>query len=163
MSRKANSDDFDALLRKMMTHSPLRDSYLLSLWGNYFSGPTALELETQGLTRDDFNVLFTLASVEPVTAAEICLVNGRPKNSISRAVNKLHAAGHITRRVGDADRRKVDLTLTDEGRRLCERLMDIYLRRQEDMLANLSRDERDLMNTLLLKSTRSPARWVRSF
>lgn len=162
--RKPDTTDFDRLVRRMLDNSPMRDSYLLSLWGNYFSGPTAAELEqSHGLTRDDFNVIFTLNAAGPMTAADICLANGRPKNSVSRAVIKMTGAGHIARAVDAHDRRKVDLSLTDQGHALCEELMAIYLRRQEEMMANLTRPERDLLNVLLQKSMVSPGRWVRKF
>ena len=162
--RKSDTTDFNRLVRQMLDSSPMRDSYLLSLWGNYFSGPTAAELEqSHSLTRDDFNVLFTLSAAGPMTAADICLTNGRPKNSVSRAVIKMTGAGHIARQTDEHDRRKVGLSLTDQGRTLCADLMTIYVRRQEEMMANLTRAERGLLNELLRKSMLPPGRWISRF
>lgn len=164
MGHKNTLVELEDEVRNIRERSEIKETYLLSLWGNYFSGPTALELEQKhGMTRDDFNVLFTLAATGPLSASKICILTGRPKNSISRAVIKLTNSDHLIREVAAGDRRKAYLRLTGKGLELYHSVLPVYTRRRDEMLAALTPNERRRLNDLLLKAIYSPGNWSRSY
>src|SRR5476649_301275 len=69
-----------------------------------------------GLQRDDVAVLACLSITDATTAQEIVRYTGRPKNSISRAVTGLEAAGLLNRSTDPVDGRAATLALTAKGR-----------------------------------------------
>ncbi|WP_376093699.1 MarR family winged helix-turn-helix transcriptional regulator [Roseomonas sp. CCTCC AB2023176] len=138
--------------------------YRFSWLANFFSGPIYCGLESDpGLSRPELVVLFCLAHASGIPAAAICRATGRPKNSISRAIARLLAAGRIRRRTDAADRRAGLLGLTDEGRALDEALIPRFRARQAAMLAPLSAGERAALDRLLGKLVRRDDDWAAVF
>ena len=124
----------DLLLEK----TPLREGYLLGLWNNALNGPSLRQIErNSGVTRDEFNVMFTILARGPSMASDICQLNSRPKNSISRAVTKLVARSALEKSTTELDRRKELLSLTDLGRELCAKSMSVFLERQKQLMEPL--------------------------
>ncbi len=82
--------------------SPLIDrfGFRMSLWAGLYAGPIFIEIEKRlGVTRDENNILFSLTVYGSTTAKVISDYLGRPKNSISRAVEKLLQRGLISSEV----------------------------------------------------------------
>ena len=86
-----------------------------------------------------------------MVAKNICDVTGRPKNSISRAVNGLVTRKMIKRKTNTNDRRESLLILNDNGRRLYERVLPVAVDRQTLMLKVLSDEERGVLDRILDK------------
>ncbi|WP_167760071.1 MarR family winged helix-turn-helix transcriptional regulator [Paraburkholderia pallida] len=147
----------DAVFDAIVTNGPLNDAWRMTLWSNYYTEPIFAEmLETFDVSRDEFNVLACLATVGAMTAKKICEVTGRPKNSISRAVNRLAERRMIRRKTNADDRREIRLALNESGKRLYEQVLPVSLDRQTLMLRALDEDERAALDRILnkLMSTR---------
>ena len=107
--------------------------------------------ERFGLARAEFVILYSLGLVDGVTATEIAASTAFPKNTLSRAVNRLVKRGLIARRAGTADRRQHNLTLSAKGRAILDEAMPRFVAMEAEMLAPLSLVERETLSTLLAK------------
>jgi DNA-binding MarR family transcriptional regulator len=96
-----------AILERILTspHVDL-DGFRMSLWSGFYTNPVFVDIERRfGLLRDENNILFCLVNYGELTAKSICDVLGRPKNSISRAVERLIRRGLVRRGTDEKDRR----------------------------------------------------------
>lgn len=103
------------------------------------------------LSRVEFVVIYSLAIRDGVTASEIASSTAFPKNTLSRAVNRLVRLGHIARKADGADRRAQILTLTSEGRAIFDEALPRFAGLEQEMLAPLSLVEREMLSMLLAK------------
>lgn len=158
-----------------MNHVPVRDlehnllwdrhefalSNALCIWANYFVVPTMTRAETSlGLNRDDCNVLISLWLYETVTASDICFLVGRPRNSISRAVNRLLERKYIKAAPNSEDARKSDLTMTNDGKAVMSELVPIFAERQNLMLRRLGKRQQVALHRLLSETLKDASRWA---
>ena len=65
----------------------------------------------------DIEMILTLNQRGPLTPTELAEVTGAPRSSVSRALNRLEAAGLIVRRPDSRDGRMVLIAITSKGRR----------------------------------------------
>jgi DNA-binding MarR family transcriptional regulator len=107
--------------------------------------------ERFGLSRVEFVVIYSLAIQEGVTASEIASSTAFPKNTLSRAVNRLVKLGLIARRADGEDRRAQLLSLTVAGRAIYDEALPRFAGVEQDMLASLSLVEREMLSMLLAK------------
>ncbi|MER7168465.1 MarR family transcriptional regulator [Micromonospora sp. NPDC000207] len=105
-----------------------------------------------GLSRGEFDVLATLRrSGRPYTlapkalAASLMLTSG----GMTGRLDRLERAGLVRRTPDPADRRGLQVTLTDAGRRAAEEAVDAGLAVQRDLLAALPAADRDRLADLL--------------
>ena len=117
------------------------------------SGALAVEYqERYGLDIPGWRVLATLGfRKEPCSAQYVAECTRTHKSTISRAVTNLLQAGLIERVENEADRREFRLQLTKKGRALYEELFPQLLRREDEILACLSAQERKQFSALLGK------------
>ncbi len=104
-----------------------------------------------GLPRPEYVVVYSLGLRDGVTARDISVSYGFPKNSLSRAVNALERRGLIARTPHPTDRRSFLLTLTPAGRGLFDETLPRFLEAQEAMLRVLTGIERETLSVLLAK------------
>jgi len=95
-----------------------------------------------GLTVSHVRALFALDQSEPATAGEIAEMARVSPASVTGMLDELEREGIITRVRSDSDRRRVNVTLTAEGRALLKKRRRIWLKRWEAALADVP--ERDL-------------------
>jgi MarR family transcriptional regulator, temperature-dependent positive regulator of motility len=107
--------------------------------------------ERYGLARVEFVVLYSLGLMEGVTASEIASSTAFPKNTMSRAVNRLVKLGLVTRVTGAQDRRSQPLSLSAAGRKLLDEALPRFVSLEQDMLQPLSLAERETLSTLMAK------------
>ncbi len=74
--------------------------------------------ERRGLAVLDYLILFFLLRRPDSTLAELCVLTGASKQSLSRHVAKLRAAGYVGAGSARGDRRAKPLRLTDTGRQV---------------------------------------------
>lgn len=161
MSRQDPDENLSARLdagRKdvldVVMKSPLIDrfGFRMSLWAGLYAGPVFVEIEKRlGVTRDENNILFSLTIYGSTTAKVISDYLGRPKNSISRAVEKLLQRGLIASEVDPTDRRRIVLSVKPEGRATYLESSRIWRLRQDRLLAALSPVERVAFDAILDK------------
>lgn len=136
----------------------------LSYLANFYVGPVYKRVShVNGLARSEFVVLYCLERLGTLTAQDIVEITGRPKNSISQAVSKLTAAGHVCKEQDADDARRSHLRLTRSGQKACDEVIPCFVEREQDMLAVLSAQERKQFETLLEKLTLREDGWDEPF
>lgn len=93
-----------------------------------------------GLTIPEWRVLAHLAAAGTVSVREIQARVDMDKSKVSRAAARLEAAGLLTRSENAADRRLLDIALTDRGRDLFARIVPIAEAYQAEVTARLGED-----------------------
>jgi DNA-binding MarR family transcriptional regulator len=107
--------------------------------------------ERFGLSRAEFVILYSLGLADGVTASEIAASTAFPKNTLSRAVNRIAKLGLIARSEGETDRRQQNLTLTPAGQAILDEAMPRFVAMEEEMLSPLSLVERETLSALMAK------------
>jgi MarR family transcriptional regulator, temperature-dependent positive regulator of motility len=150
----------DEVFEAVVNNGPIKDAWRLTVWANCYVEPTsAAYTELFDIGRDEFNVLSCLACHGPMAAKTICVVTGRPKNSISRAVSRLEEKKMLKRKTNVDDRRESMLILNPAGRRLYEQVIPVAVERQRFMLQSLSDAERAVLDDILNKLMRVRHEW----
>lgn len=147
--------------RVILDNRLIRLGYRISYLANFYTGPLYRRLEAEhGLTRPEFITMFCLAHCPGLTAQDISRMTGRPKNSLSRAVNRLLARGLLTRRPSPADPRHALLELAPDGRALFDALMPLFREREAAMLAPLDAADLAQLEALLEKLVHRTDGWA---
>lgn len=76
------------------------------------------------LNLTEWRTLYVLDKNPDIAAREVSFLSGIHVMSISRAVQGLRSKGYITETVDPEDRRRVQLNMTPEGRRVCHQIRD---------------------------------------
>jgi DNA-binding MarR family transcriptional regulator len=153
-SRKRTTLKFDPL-------SPAWIGLRVTVVSNRYLYPLNAELERKHrLLRDDVAVINCLSITSATTAQEIVRYTGRPKNSISRAVAKLEAAGILARKAHLRDGRASTLHLTPHGKKLFSQIEHYFAERDQRLLEVLSEKEKKEFNRLLTKISEASADWT---
>ncbi|WP_282606737.1 MarR family winged helix-turn-helix transcriptional regulator [Pelagibius sp. Alg239-R121] len=113
-----------------------------------------------GLTRPEFIVIYSLGLLDGVLARDISISSGFPKNTLSRAIEKLCRLELIERRADDADRRNQTLHLLPTGRKIFDEALPKFQQFEEKMLSSLSPRERDTLSHLLAKIVLDTEDWT---
>jgi DNA-binding MarR family transcriptional regulator len=143
----------------------LRSNSLLAAWrlnyiANFFSVPFYLALDQRlGISRGEYVILFCVAQHPGITAQDIVLASGRPKNSISVAVGKLERKRMITRKRNNDDARRMELRATASGLSVYRKVMPLLKARERRMFAPLTPVQRKQFDALLLKIADRVAEW----
>jgi DNA-binding MarR family transcriptional regulator len=112
--------------------------------------------ERHGLDIPAWRVIATLGFRNDACSAQyVAQCTRTHKSTISRAVTMLLQQGLIERVENEADRREFRLRLTRKGRTLYEELFPQLLRREDEILACLTAQERKQLSTLLGKIEQS--------
>jgi DNA-binding MarR family transcriptional regulator len=159
-ARADHSASAREILEAMLSKNVDRDGYRIGLWANFYTVPVFAEIERRfGLLRDENNILFCLTHYGSLTARSICEVTARPKNSVSRAVERLLGAGLIRRETDPADRRKGVLTITPKGREILAQTSVLFQEREALMLRRLNAADRRTLDRLLTKLMGGVGEW----
>lgn len=94
-------------------------------------------------------ILILLLETGPITQRELTERLGIQPGSASEVISKLENAGLVTRTESEADRRTVDVALTEEGSRLAEEAKAQRAGRHGEMFSALSGEERAQLLGLL--------------
>lgn len=103
------------------------------------------------LSRPEWRILASLVELGAVSATDICAHSTQDKMTVSRAVASLEARGLLQRSSAPEDRRNKRLELTEAGRKLYEEMVPLILAQQDHLLEVLSNQEREMLDTLLVK------------
>ncbi len=103
------------------------------------------------LSRVEFVIIYNLAIAGPFSASEIASSTAFPKNTLSRAVNRLLKLGLITRQAAGDDRRMQILTLAPPGKAIFDEALPRFAGLEQEMLAPLNLVEREMLSMLLAK------------
>jgi DNA-binding MarR family transcriptional regulator len=107
---------------------------------------------SEGITPQQFNILRILrgSHPEPLSTLQIRERMLDKMSDTSRIVDRLIAKGFVKKGTCKIDRRLVDVTITDKGKKLLERL-DARQDEMDGVLGNLSKKEAVILSDLLDK------------
>lgn len=91
-----------------------------------------------GITVPEWRVLVHMAHAGSVSVRDLERRAGLEKSKASRAASRLQGEGLVAKKTHAADRRLVELTLTEKGRRLMARLLPVAIAYQERLEAVLA-------------------------
>ena len=123
--------------------------HVLSLQiGRAFHARIATEFD---ITIAEWRVLLSLSQRTGATANEIADIWAMKKMPVSRAVRRLERMHRITRRVKPEDRRSYALAMTEDGKRVFERVVPAANARYREITSAATRDELVVLSRILTK------------
>lgn len=152
----------DPLTVTKLWDNPCWLSFRLNFVAYRFNDPVYRWIETRyGLVRPEFVALYAVGLKEGVAAKNIVASSGLPKNTLSRAIQKLLQRRLLRRETDAGDLRSFVLHLTSAGRTIFDETMPLMVRQQDTMLAGLSQAEQrqlcELMDKLVIASPAWPS------
>jgi len=96
-----------------------------------------------GLTRAQWQALGNLRRIGPMTQAALADIIEVETATVARLVDRLEAAGWVERRPDPHDRRVKLVSMTEKAEDIMDEVGEIGHQLREDMLCDLSREERD--------------------
>ncbi len=142
----------DALVSVKLWENPCWLSFRINFLALQFNVPIYRWIEKEyGLQRPEFVVLYSLGLSDGLTASSISSSSGFPKNTISRAIQRLIDKDIVRREVDAADLRSFVLYITDEGKRIVDAAMQPMVEREKAMLSGLTPAETLMLSELLAK------------
>ncbi|MBV6699738.1 MarR family winged helix-turn-helix transcriptional regulator [Kitasatospora aureofaciens] len=126
-------------------------TYLLSRIGRTARGRLAERLAERGLRLWDMAVLAALADFGPHAQRDLVERLGLDPSDLAKVADQLAAGGYVERTRDTADRRRVSVSVTDAGRALLAELDGEARAVQDEVLAPLDAQERQVLQGLLLR------------
>ena len=105
--------------------------------------------ETYGARGYHYRVLAALQESRPASQARLGRRTGIDRSDVVAALNELASRGLVERAPDPADRRRNIITITPAGAGYLQRLDGLLAGVQDELLAPLSRHERELLPRLL--------------
>ncbi len=129
------------------------DAALLSYVTSAIIVPAYSEVKREfGIIRAEYLLLLCLSHFPVLTAQDVSTLTGRPRNSISRAVNRMLNEGYIKRVPDPEDGRQAKLSIRAAGRKLHSDVAAFLVTHQEKVLSVLTTTERKTLEKLLRKT-----------
>ncbi len=125
--------------------------YLISRIGMVAQKKFGERLEQLELTTRMWGALNVLDAEGPITQGSLCKSLGMDPSSMVSTLDELEAKGLVERRRHPTDRRAHALHVTPSGKARLARGRELARGAQDDLLAPLSPEERELLHELLLR------------
>ena len=121
--------------------------------GHWITDSVSQELKEYGITEPQFNVLRILQGRKgkPATVQEIQQDMVQRSSNVTRIIDKLQKRGLVNRQECPANRRKMDITITEGGTELLAILGKKVFQFHGPMAQNLSEQEAETLTKLILK------------
>lgn len=162
MTRKATKA-VDDLVGVKLWENPCWCSFRLNYLALGFNTPVYSWIEKKyGLPRREFVVLYSIGLKSGIAARDICSSSGFPRNTISRAVQRLLDKGIILREIAPDDHRSFVLHLTEKGQDIFDETLQPMVDRENTLLAKLTQAERLMLSELLAKMIVDSKNWPTS-
>jgi DNA-binding MarR family transcriptional regulator len=153
----------DDLVAAKLWDNPCWFSFRINFLALNFNVPVYRWIEkTYGIQRAEFVVIYALGLKDGLTASAVSASSGFPKNTISRAIQRLLDRGIARREVDPTDLRSFVLYLTAEGRRIVDECTQPMVEREKIMLAGLTPAEQLMVSELLAKIVVNHPDWSTS-
>lgn len=150
----------DALMHAKLWDNPCWFSFRLNYLALHFNNPVYGFIQQQlGLLRPEFVVLWSLYLGQCATLTDVVRSSGFPKNTLSRAANKVFRLGMIDRQTDPGDQRRITLCLTAKGRNAVDSAKDVMIEHERLMLATLSPAERLSLSEIMTKLVTASGQW----
>lgn len=149
---------------EILERTRIRFGYRIAVLTNWYkSYPYRMFEREHGLGESEAASLYCLGQAAGLNATDICEITGRPKNSISRAVNMLLEKEFITRRIDIRDKRRKILDLTDKGYKVFKESEEWFVATERAMLSALTPEEVKILDLMLRKMIHHTPTWVGAF
>jgi DNA-binding MarR family transcriptional regulator len=155
-----DSDGVDVILEQWQRERPDLDATPIGVIGRISRLAREIERRLEpvyadcGLEPGWYDVLATLRRAGPpyrLRPTDFAATLMLTTSGTTKRLDRLEAAGHITREPDPADRRGVLITLTDGGRELIDQAAGRHLANEQRILAGLTATERRELAGLLRK------------
>ena len=107
-------------------------------------------MEPHGITAAQFKVLI-MAQFGVDTPAELCRHLSLDSGSMTRMLDRLEQKGFLARQRSEADRRQVQLVLTEQGQQLTDRLPEIGADAMNELAGAITPEELKSLEQILKK------------
>lgn len=160
--REAALRDLDPLTVTKLWDNPCWLSFRLNFLSFQFNDPVYRWIETRyGLVRPEFAALYAVGLKSGVAAKNIVASSGLPKNTLSRAIQKLLQRRLLRRESDPDDLRSYVLALTPAGKAIFDETMPLMTGHQNTMLRGLDEAEQKQLCELLDKLVIASPAWPR--
>lgn len=149
-------------------HLDLFIPYRLSVLSNVISHTVAsIYGERFGLAIPEWRVMAVLGLAmhdgTPMCANAVAQRTEMDKVQVSRAVSRLLSMGLVARSVDKTDRRKANLTLTEEGRSVYRQIVPLAQQYESELLESLGTDDLIMLERLIDRLTKAARGLSHSF
>lgn len=145
--KKDNMPKDDLLLEEFL---PYKLSYLINIISRDLA---KLYTDKFGIAHTEWRVLAVLGISSGVSAAFVAEKTAMDKVAVSRAINNLIKQGMVSRIFADEDKRRSELTLSEQGQKIYEKIVPLVIAYERDILQSLNADEKEHLNSILKKLT----------
>lgn len=150
----------DPLMHAKLWDNPCWFSFRLNYLALHFNNPVYSYIQQQlDLLRPEFVVLWSLYLGGSSTLTDVVRSSGFPKNTLSRATNKLFRLDMIDRQIDQEDQRRITLGLAEKGRQAVESAKDMMIEHERRMLDCLSPAERLSLSEIMTKLVAASSQW----
>ena len=108
-------------------------------------------MEPHGITAAQFKVLIIIAQYGVDSPGELCRHLSLDSGSMTRMLDRLEQKGFLARQRSEADRRQVQLVLTEEGQKLADRPPNIGAEAMNELAGAITPDELKTLELILKK------------
>ena len=135
--------------RKVLDLDTYVPSYLTQLGNKWARGSSHLYMRKFAVGINEWRVM-TMAAIEPgLTANRMCAIVGMDKAAIGRSIQALKAKGMVEVTPNESDGRSSFVALTKEGWKMYDRILEVALAREQELVADFSKEELRLLISLL--------------
>lgn len=160
MSKQDSAQSLDMLEAKLWDN-PCPFTFRVNYLAMLYNTPLYSWIQdTFGLKRPEYVVLYSLALADGGSARDISRTSGFPKNTLSRAINRLELMDLIGARTkAPGGGRKQALHLSEKGWALINQTRPTFEAQENRMLAALSDGERQMLSELMSKVVLAAQDW----
>ena len=138
------------------------DNRLAAVWRDSRLGPTVERLRQHVLRNGEltmevahYRLLHAMVDLGPSPMRELAMAVGASQSSVSRTVQRLESQGFVERTQNEVDLRSVLVSVTDEGRKVHDYLVDRAFDTYQEIFAVFTIHERDLLADLMERLLKS--------
>src|SRR5450631_1080681 len=124
-------------------------AYLTYLAGKISSSASATYRPNFGVGITDWRIMALLATEPWISAGRVCDVIGLDKAAVSRSVREMKKGGVVEVQRADDDQYRQIIALTRKGLTLHDRIVNLSLARERQLLKNFSAAERKMLINFL--------------
>ncbi len=140
--------------------TPIPIGYRIAFITNFWREPLLRKIEHEfNVTRPEWTALICLSYQDGLNSRDICQITEQPSNTVSRGVAALEQKRFLTRSADSNDGRRMLLYLTDDGRKMHDKIMELFVQAESTILEALSDEEKTTLTQLLDKMARDVTRW----
>lgn len=124
-------------------------SYMLAAAHRAVHQTLAARLKDHGMQVETWRILETLDSEQQLTMGELARIVLMNPPALTKMVDRMVSQGLVHRRVAAEDQRKVNLLLTDLGRKRMTEIRELVRLQDREILSQLDAQQVEVLNRVL--------------